>query len=333
MDKKFYNKIIKLIPSDTLKAFLNESKFRFEEKDLLAIINKYSRNYNEKIALLEEAVFRLADKSAVFHAKKLIDMHKSIYDGFMQPNQDCVYDITIIESDNSPDERRFITKTFEDAKILIKNYKKRYSDGYYTNSKSGALIDGKYVYYKIYKSTTIVPQKPSDIHSKVGQIGECLLGKRLEILDVDFYNYGITDMYGCKNKDCEEDCKSQCIIMHQYYIKFPAFLEQYQLVAFKEWDKIYYGILPYKMKDGDDDSYVIDLDDNGFISNRENLEGLDDYRIFDAHQHPSYFDIYVPKRQDVPNNIYENYLYAVEILKELDYNSDGCENIRRYIIK
>ena len=121
MDKKFYNKIIKLIPSDTLKAFLNESKFRFEEKDLLAIINKYSRNYNEKIALLEEAVFRLADKSAVFHAKKLIDMHKSIYDGFMQPNQDCVYDITIIESDNSPDERRFITKTFEDAKILIKN--------------------------------------------------------------------------------------------------------------------------------------------------------------------------------------------------------------------
>lgn len=318
MDKEFYNKVIKLIPSITLKEFLKGSKFKFKEKDLLVIINDYSRNYDEKIGLLQEAVNCIEDKDVVFHAKKLIELHTRYYDDFMRPSDDCVYEINIITDDAFPEERVFITKMFEDALILIKNYNKNYSDGYVLNSKAGTLIAGKFAYYKIYKSTAIAPQKPSDIHEKVGHLGECILGKKLEILDVDMYNYGVTDLYKCKNKDCD-GCKNKCISMH--HIKFPAFLKQYQLVAFK-YDKIDYGVMLYEMQDGDNDSYIIDLDDNDFIVNREKLKGPDDYSIIDAHWHPSYCEIYAPKREDVPDYIYENYLYAVKIFKELGFDGE-----------
>lgn len=332
MDKRFYNKIVKLIPSDTLKEFLKGSKFRFQEKDLLAIINEYSKDYNEKISLLQEVIDCIEDKSVVFHAKKLIELHSQYHDEFIRAADCFAYDITIIEDDNFLEERHFVTKTFEDALTLIKCYNRHYSDLLCMNVKQGTLIDGKYVYYKILKCTTVAPKKPSDIHKWVGNIGECLLGKKLEILDVRTYTLSITDIYKCKNKDCDEDCKSQCINMYQHYIKFPSFLEQYQLVAYDEWDKTKYGILPYVMREGEDDSYVIDLEDNDFITNREVLTSLDDFRIFDAHWHPSFFDIYLPSREDIPDYIYENYLYALEILKKLDYDSYN-DSIRAYIIK
>lgn len=314
MDKKFYNKIIKLIPSNTLKDFLKGSKFEFKEKDLLAIIDDYSRNYEEKLALLREAANCIEDKAVALHAKKLIELHTKHYDDFMQPNDDCAYEIVIIDNDFSH-QGRFITKTFEDAITLIKNYKKYYGDDYVTKEKTYTAIDG---YYKIFKCTTIAPKKPSDFSNKVGQIGVCLLAKNLQILDVDMYNYGVEDAYRCK-RNCD-DCKNKCIMLH--CPKFPAFLEQYQLVAFK-WDKIIYGIMPFEMEDGDNDTYIIDLEDNDFIVNREKLKGLDDYRIFDAHMHPSFFELYIPNRQDVLDKIYENYLYAVKVLKELGCNGDG----------
>ncbi len=316
MDKKFYNKVIKLIPSDTLKEFLKTSKFKFKEKDLLVIINDYSRNFNEKIQLLEEAINCIEDKDVVFHAKKLIQSHSDNYDCFMRPSDDCVYEINIITDDDFPEDRQFVAKTFQDALTLIKLYNKEYEDGYVPNSKAGTLIGGKYVYYKIFKSTAIAPKKPSDIHNKVGRRGECLLGKRLEIIDVNMYDYGDRDLYNCKNKDCDE-CKNKCIFMHN--IKFPAFLQQYQLVAFKHY-RICYGVMLYKMQDNDNDSYIIFLDDNDFIANRKKLQGKDDYRIIEAHCHPSYCEIYKPNREDVPDDIYENYLFAVKIFKELGFD-------------
>ena len=331
MDKKFYNKIIKLIPSNTLKEFLKTSKFKFTQKDMLAIIDDYSRNYAEKIALLQEAVKCLEDKDVVYHAKKLIQLRTGYFDDFMLPSDDCVYEINIITDDCYPEGRVFITKTFEDAIILIKNYNKQYGDGYFTDNKAGTLIGNKSVYYKIYKTTTFAPQKPSDIHKKVGHLGECLLGKKLEIIDVETYgnsnvnNYGERVVYKCKNKDCD-DCKNKCITMHN--IRFPAFLQQYQLVAFKHY-KINYGVVLYQMQDGDNDSYIVYLNDNDFIVNREELKGPDDYRIIEEHWHPSYLDVYIPDRQDVPDNIYENYLYAVKILKELGFDGetyDGFED-------
>ncbi len=318
MDKKFYNKVIKLIPSNTLKEFLKASKFKFKEKDLLVIINDYSRNYDEKIALLQDAANCIEDKDVGFHAKKLIELHTRYYDDFMRTSDDCVFEVNIITDDGFPEERLFITKTFEDALTLIKFYNKQYSDGYVCNSKAGTLIDGKFVYYKIFKATAIAPQKPSDIHEKVGHLGECLLGKKLEIIDVNMYNYGVRDLYKCKNKDCD-DCKNKCISIH--HIKFPAFLSQYQLVAFKHY-KINYGVMCYEMQDGDNDSYIIDLDDNDFIVNREKLKGPNDYGIRDAHWHPSYCEIYALKREDVPDYIYKNYLYAVKILKELGFDGE-----------
>ena len=113
-----------------------------------------------------------------------------------------------------------------------------------------------------------------------------------------------------------------------HHIKFPAFLQQYQLVAFKHY-KISYGVMLYQMQDGDNDSYIVYLDDNDFIVDREELQGPDDYRIIEAHWHPSYLDVYVPDRKDVPDTIYDNYLFAVKILKELGFDGetyDGFED-------
>lgn len=313
MDKKFHKKVISLLPSKDLIKCVNEQRFIFGEEELLKFINDYAHSFDEKLALFEEAATVFTDKQAVRHAKKLIDFNRKNFDGFMREDADCVYEITIKCQPDDADEDTLITKSFPDTVEMIKSWLKCYYD-------VGAK-DNKFARYTVVKKTTTLPKRPSDIYNnKVGTLGKCVLGHRFKILDLDLYKPG--NEINCKaNADCDE-CKTPCVGFTSPH--FPHFLKKYDLVAFQSNRllnprEISYGILGSDMDEYDDNSYVIDID-NEYIKDRnidyKNKDGW--YYVYVAHCHPSYAKLFKPDPDSVPKQIYDDYVYAVEGLKRLD---------------
>lgn len=313
MDKKFHKKVIALLPSKDLIKCVNEQHFEFREEDLLKFINDYSLSFDEMMALFEEAAATFTGKQAKRHAKKLIDFNRKNFDEFMREDADCVYEINIKCHPDDADEDTLITKSFPDALEMIKSWLKCYSD-------VGAK-DNKFARYTIVKKTTTLPKRPIDLYKdKVGSLGKCVLGHKFKILNLDLYKSG--NEITCKaNADCDE-CKTPCVSWTSPH--FPHFLKQYDLVAFQcnmllNPREICYGILGSDMEEYDYDSYVIDID-NEYIKNR-NIDYKDNdgwYGVYMAHCHPSYAKIFKPDPNSVPQQIYDDYVYAVEGLKKLD---------------
>ena len=322
--KTLETKTIKMIPSPTLKEYLKKFDFRFTQKDLLKFIEDYAPTYETKINLLEEAAQEFSDKSVVLHAKKLIKYHKRSFDEFMTPSDDCVYEVEIHINPDDYDET-YTVKTFDDALILIDNYLKRY--------RHIGCKDNELSKYNVIKKTTIAPQKPSDLDCKVGELGRCVLGYKRVIKSVEMHYNG---KYLRKCNGVCMDCKNECIDVHEPH--FPAFLQPYDLVAFKtNWSydaiesrgKIYkcernyehieYGILTTDMTEYDDDTHVVLLA-NEYIRGRNAFAQYDEgyYHIYDAHEHPSYAVLFKPDLSEVDKDILADYEYAVQALKKIE---------------
>lgn len=320
MDNAFYNKIINLIPSADLKNAVFKSGFRFTDKDLLKIILNYAPTFDKKLELFETAAQKIDDKKMRTLAKKRIAFEKKQYDAFMQSDENIVYAIKIKTEEYCEDF--FITKTFADAVALIKKYIKYYE------------VKGEerfYARFTLTKMTTNVPEKPRDFYyqyCKVGNLGECVLDGKFNIIYLDMSNFGVE--VTCKNDvDCG-DC-NRCINT-MFDTHFPHFLKPYDLVAYYadhlcEPKKITYAIFDSDMEECDFDSHVIDIEENPYIQNR-NADFRDEngyYRVYDAHEHPSYFKIFKPNLADVPQKISDSYNYAVPILKSIEKKIADCK--------
>ena len=294
-----------------MRNYVLFNHFEFKEKDLLKIILNYAPTFDKKLKLFEEAAHSLSDKKMRILAEKRIDYENRQYSAFMQPSPDTVYQIKI----KTDTEETFITKTFDDAVTLIKGFLKYYEIK--GEERSSAR-------YTLTKMTTNPPAKPSDFsykYSKIGSIGECVLNDKFQIIYLDMDNFGLE--VKCKaNTDCEE-C-DRCID-NMFSTRFPHFLKPHDLVAYYD-DWIYdpkhltYAVFDFDMEECDYDSRVITLEDNPYIQNR-NGDFQDEngyYRVYDAHEHPSCFKIIKPDIQDVPQNILDDYHYAVAVLKKIE---------------
>lgn len=322
--KSLETKIIKLLPSETLREYIKNNHFSFTQKDLLKFIEDYSPLYDVKMDLLQEAAMCFSDKSAIKHVQNLIAYHKRTFDEFMTTDADCVYEVEIY---CNPDDygETYIVKTFGDALVLIDSYLKYYRD---IGVKDNILSQ-----YNILKKTTSAPKKSSDLRERVGERGKCVLGYKRVIKSVEMHYNG---SYWKKcNGDCM-NCKNQCIDVHCPH--FPVFLQPYDLVAYKtDWsysaienrrtvykseknyEHIEYGILLTDMSEYDDWSDVVLLD-NEYIRGRNAFARYDEgyYHIFDAHDHPSYAELFKPDFSTVDKDVLADYEYAVKALKKIE---------------
>ncbi len=317
MNKAFYKKIINLIPSEDMKSYIKQNDFEFNEKDLLKIILDYSPTFDDKLRLFEEASTILYDKKLRTLAKKRLDFEKKQYNAFIQTDPNVVFQIIIkIKTDYAiGDEDSYITKSFDDAIILIKKYLKYYE------IKPKELADARFI---ITKKTTNAPDKPSDFfykYNKVGDLGKCVLDNKLRIIYLDMYNFGIE--VKCKSDiDCDE-C-NRCI-RGGFTTHFPHFLQKFDLIAYYD-DLLYnpkhliYGVFTLDMEDCDYDSYVIDFEESPYIKNRNGYFKDENgyYSIYDSHDHPSCFEIIKPDIKNVSNEILEDYNYTVSVLKKIE---------------
>lgn len=313
MYKKFHDKIINLLPSKDLINKVKAEKFLFSEEELLKFINDYAPDFNKKLELFKEAISIFCNKKAKYHAKKLISFNENAYDAFMRADVACVYEIRIKCLPDDADEETLLTKTFDGAINMIKSWLKCYKD-------VGAK-DNKFSRYTIHKKTITQPNYPRDIYNgKVGTLGECVLGYRFNILDLSMYTHN-SEMLCKASTDCN-DCKTPCVSL--LMPSFPHFLNKYDLVAYcrdrlHNPTKIEYGILGTDMEKCNNDSFFIYLDNEYIKKRKVDFTDENGYcRVFDDHCHPSYAELFKPDISDVPKEIYDDYLYAVEGLKKLD---------------
>ena len=311
MDKKFYNKIINLLPSADLKKCIKEQKFTFGEKELLKFISEYSPTFYVMLSLIKEAEQKFCDKNARAHAKKLYDFKTRMQGEFMRAGDGFIYDIKFLfpNTDCAQDDDTYVAKNFDEALEYIKFYAKYY---YKKDERKGMRAT-------VSKKSLNVPKRGSDFDKcRAGTVGKCVVDEKLNIiyLNMDSFGYEVP----CKNNRpfCNE-CRRCVTGIDPHY---PPFLKKYDLVAYYDDllyrpDNLKYGVFCADMEKYDDDSYVCLLEDNEYVQNR-NGDFIDEngyYRIYDDHWHPSLAEIIKPALDTVPEKVYQDYLYAVECLK------------------
>lgn len=319
--KSFYNKVIAMLPSADLRAAVKNGNHVFSETDLLKFINDYAPSFDKKIELFDLAAKVFSDKDTKYHAKKLAEHCRKAYDYFATPSDDAVY---VIQSRSSFDGGRYVetlvNKTLDDALVTLQTCARR---------DKRDMSEGEFYKYEIKKHSTACVRKYND--TNVGEICSCKWDPKLGIVSID--NWGMKNEFGV---DCNT-CKRKHVCLDSHEVKYPAFLQPYDLVAYKtdgfipiEYNKygtairhtdIAYGVLCCDMTRDDNNisSYVIALDSK-YVKERRADEKTDDgdYKIYFDHDHPQYAALYKPNRDEVPDSIYADYLYAVDELKKID---------------
>ena len=312
MNKAFYNKVINLIPSNDLKKCVKERNYQFSEKEVLKLILDYAPYFEKKIEMFETAAEVLEDKAMRTLAKKRVAFERKTYDAFMSAGDGYVYEIDVKINPNDVGDDTLIAKTYEDALKVIDSCLKCYEI---------TAKERTWARYTIKKKTIGVPQRPNDIYKgKAGTVGECVLDCKLRILSLDMYAF--KQEVPCKKDVLCYECE-RCIDVTDLH--YPAFLKCFDLVAYyddylHDPNHLTYGILCCDMQDCDFDSYVVSIDDNEYIKNK-NIDYQDEdgyYRVFDYHDHPDYTKIIKVEEKDVPKDTYENYLYAADGLRKMD---------------
>ena len=319
----FENKVLKLIPSKDLKAEITATRHKFTDLELLKIIDDYSPALEEKLSLFKQAGEIFTEKKSKIHAKKLVHYYNRKFEKFIKTDENAVYDIDIKCNPNDCEEIYF-TKTYDGALALIKNFLKYY--------KSIGAVDNKLSRYTITKRSIKFPQKPSDIEGR--DLGECVLGQKLKVLSVDYYSIDTEYKDNCKYK-CS-NCKHDCLSENPIY-NLPPFLKKYDLVAFppkwKTYDifdgagyytfknsrRIEYGIVSYDMGAYPDDDCACILFLNSRYVKDRTVNTFDEkgyYPYLMQHEHVPYPDIEKVDKDDVPEEVYSDYLYTVEQLKK-----------------
>ena len=315
MDKKFYDKIINLLPSADLKKCIKEQNYTFGEKELLKFIAEYSPAYEVMLNLIKEAEQKFCDKKARAHAKKLYGFKARMYGEFMRAGGGFIYDIKFLfpHFDGGQDDDTYVAKNFDDALEYIRFYAKYY---YKKGERKGMRAT-------VSKKSLTVPKRGSDFDKyRAGTVGKCVIDEKLNVIYLDMYDFGhevpCTRGIYC----CCDDCRRCIDVISPHY---PHFIKKYDLVAYYDDlryrpDSIKYGVFCADMEQYDDESYVCLLESNEYVQNR-NGDYIDEngyYRIYDDHWHPPLAEIIKPAPEDVPEKVYEDYLYAVECLKKLE---------------
>lgn len=319
--KTFYNKIIALLSSADLRAAVKNGNHVFSETDLLKFIDGYAPSFNKKIELFDLAAEVFSDKETKYHAKKLAEHCRKVYDYFATPSDDAVY---VIHSRSSFDGghcvETLVNKTLDDALVTLQTCARR---------DKRDMSEGEFYKYEIKKHSTVCMRKYND--SNIGEICSCKWDSKLGIVSID--DWGIKNEFGV---DCNT-CKRKHVCLDSHEVRYPPFLRPYDLVAYKtdgftpiEYNKygiairhtdVAYGVLCCDMTRDDNNisSYVVCLDSKYVKERRADEKTEDgDYLIYFDHDHPQYAELYKPNRDEVPDSIYADYLYAVDELKKID---------------
>lgn len=296
---QFQNRIIKLIPSLTIREYLSNNKYDFSDFDLLQIIDRYSTTWEEMIELYNISLSIFKDKSLKGFIKRILAFENKQYNEFFSNQDDCIFQLTIHETTSSHPEV-YLLPTYDDCFITIKSFFRNYKDiGTCKSNKTYFEIEKKTV--KVYKtSKDFSNDEPSVVLSHNFQLKRIYTGLQLPRLND--------------------------VALGETGIKYPPIFKKYDLLAktFNSYhlvknDKIEYYINSFDNGSIDDEACLLELD-NEYVDYRcieqKDEEGY--YPYYMCHTHEDYGLLEKINIDDLDSHIKDNVNYVIKTLKIIE---------------
>ena len=119
------NKITKLIPSETIKKAVKETKHCFSDIELVQIIIEFAPSWELMISLLGEMKKHTNDLKVRKYVSQYINIEKKQYKLLVTQEVGYIYEVVMNEKTNE----RYLVPDFNSAFITIYNHKVSYSPG------------------------------------------------------------------------------------------------------------------------------------------------------------------------------------------------------------
>ena len=167
------NKIIKLIPSETIKRAVKETKHCFSDIELVQIIIEFASSWEQMISLLGEMKKYTNDLKVRKYVSQFINIEKKQYKLLVTQEEGYIYEVVMDEHRSE----RYLVPDFESAFITIESFLKHYK---------------KYIGQNEYSSIIIIKRKVSkrlnsrEIDNKDNSVF-CILNKKKQIKRI--YSY------------------------------------------------------------------------------------------------------------------------------------------------
>lgn len=119
---KLIKKIIKLIPSETIKKAVIETNHCFSDIELVQIICEFASSWEQMILLLEEVKANIVDVKIKKYITQFINIEKKQYKLLVTQEEGYIYEVIMNKNTNE----RYLVPDFESAFITINNFLKHY---------------------------------------------------------------------------------------------------------------------------------------------------------------------------------------------------------------
>ena len=116
------NKITKLIPSETIKKAVKETKHCFSDIELVQIIIEFAPSWEQMISLLGEMKKYTNDLKVRKYVSQYINIEKKQYKLLVTQEEGYIYEVVMNEKTNE----RYLVPDFNSAFITIESFLKHY---------------------------------------------------------------------------------------------------------------------------------------------------------------------------------------------------------------
>lgn len=279
MNKEIHDKIVKLIPSESLKKAIKETGFQFSELDLFRIITRCSPSLDVCIDTLNEAKSEFSPQLAKY-TEEYIEYQKGALELFMKHEANYVYMVEVLP------QERYIFGTAEEA------------------------IEFTALYPKTEYATPIrrffIEKTPVLRLSRVND--DVLTAGTHNCTATDGHVVEVSSAYDCDYKfpkKCDGrclDCEIFCHFKDEDEMAFPKFFENGDLIKFPDdRDGYEYAISLGADADCGWTAYCVPLDSAEVV-----------YHVFEdsfyAHQHPDLFEVEKADVSELDEKMREDYL-------------------------
>lgn len=240
-------KIIHLLPSESLKRKIQAVDCSFSNMDLLKIAYAYAPSFDDRIQYMEELVAEVSSAELAAYIRWCIERQLYAKEQFIQAEPNTVYELHIKETPDAYDEI-YICASYSAALECISKF--------YEEKRDIGVAETDISRYKVIKRTLFTDGTDTLLNDDYR--GECEWRGRalysIELADGNL-SWACGSTY-CDSQTCEKIC------MNREELRFPCIAQDKELVRFIDAEgNVRFGI-NRKWWDGDtsDSCYILPLD-------------------------------------------------------------------------
>ena len=300
MEREIQNQIIEATCSKSLQEAIRQIKFEVADFDLLLLAYRHAPDYDTRLSLLSLVENTTKDKTTKERAIKWMAFEKEKLCKFVEPEENCVFEVKIKEAPDSWEER-YLARTCSGALKKFDYFCKYYYEVIRMDANSR---------FEIIKRRCVDETKFEDFNEDwraeaTYNRNSILINVLYEDLEIELLN-GVTK---CDSviQNCHA-CKNPCLT--NKIPRLPQFLKNLDIVCYNNYfgKKQYAVVFVFKDNDEIDDcAYCIPLDKERICNKVIRSRKAFYEKLFELHEHIEYPRIDIIQAADLPKDALRAY--------------------------